>query len=39
MPRKRFSDEQIAFALRKAETGTAVGEICRNWDACRRTAS
>lgn len=29
MPRKRFSDEQIAFALRQAEAGTAVGEICR----------
>lgn len=29
MPRKRFSDEQIAFALRQAETGTAVAEICR----------
>ena len=29
MPKKRFSDEQIAFALRQAETGTTVGEICR----------
>ena len=29
MPRKRFSDEQIAFALRQGETGTAVAEICR----------
>ena len=29
MPKKRFSDEQIAFALRQAEGGTAVGEICR----------
>jgi len=25
MPKKRFSDEQIAFALRKAEPGTTVG--------------
>lgn len=29
MPKKRFSDEQIAFALRQAEAGTTVGEICR----------
>jgi transposase len=29
MKRKRSSDEQIAFALRQAESGTAVEEICR----------
>lgn len=29
MKRKRYSDEQIAFALRQAENGTAVEEICR----------
>lgn len=29
MPKKRFTDEQIAFALRQAEGGTPVGEICR----------
>ena len=29
MKRKRYSDEQIAFALRQAEGGTAVEEICR----------
>jgi hypothetical protein len=29
MPKKRFSDEQIAFALMQAEAGTTVGEICR----------
>ena len=29
MPKKRFSEEQIAFALRQAEAGTTVGEICR----------
>jgi putative transposase len=29
MPKKRFSDEQIAFALRQADAGTPVGEICR----------
>ncbi len=29
MKRKRYSDKQIAFALRQAEGGTAVEEICR----------
>lgn len=29
MKRKRYTDEQIAFALRQAESGTAVGKICR----------
>jgi putative transposase len=29
MKQKRYSDEQIAFALRQAESGTAVAEICR----------
>jgi putative transposase len=29
MKRKRYSDEQIAFALRQAESGTSVDEICR----------
>jgi len=29
MPKKRFSEEQIAFALRQAESGTPAGEICR----------
>jgi len=29
MKRKRFSEEQIAFALRQADSGTTVEEICR----------
>jgi putative transposase len=29
MKRKRYTNEQIAFALRQAESGTAVEEICR----------
>ena len=29
MPKKRFTDEQVAFALRQAEADTSVGEICR----------
>ena len=29
MKRKRFTEERIAFALRQAEAGTTVEEICR----------
>ena len=29
MKRKRYADEQIAFALRQAENGTSVEEVCR----------
>ena len=29
MKQKRCTDEQIAFVLRQAESGTAVAEICR----------
>ena len=29
MKKTRFTEEQIAFALRQAETGTQVAEVCR----------
>jgi|TARA_B100001971_G_C18050662_1_gene462678 putative transposase len=29
MKRSRYTEEQIAFALRQAESGTPVGEVCR----------
>ena len=29
MKRTRFSEEQIAFALRQAEAGSSVEEVCR----------
>lgn len=29
MKKKRYTDEQIAFALKQAETGTPVAEVCR----------
>ncbi len=29
MKKSKFTDEQIAFALRQAETGTKVSEVCR----------
>jgi len=29
MKRSKFSEEQIAYALRQAEAGTSVGDVCR----------
>ena len=29
MKRSKFTEAQIAFLLRQAEEGTAVGEVCR----------
>jgi putative transposase len=29
MKRSRYSDEQITYALRQAETGTVVSDVCR----------
>ncbi len=37
MPKKRFSEDQIAFALRQADAGNAVCEICRKMGGRRPT--
>ena len=37
MPKKRFTDGQIAFALRQAEAGTSVGETCRKMGVAEAT--
>ncbi len=29
MKKSKYTEEQIAFALRQAESGTVVGEVCR----------
>jgi putative transposase len=29
MKRSRYSEEQIVFAIRQAEAGTPVGDLCR----------
>jgi putative transposase len=29
MKRSKFSEEQIAYALREADSGTPVGDVCR----------
>jgi putative transposase len=37
MKKSRFTEEQIAFALRQAEGGTAITEICRKLGASEQT--
>lgn len=32
MKKSKFTEEQIAFALRQAESGTRVAEVCRKMD-------
>ena len=37
MKRSRYTEEQIAFALRQAEGGTSVGEVCRKMGISENT--
>jgi len=37
MKKSRFTEEQIAFALRQAETGTAVAEVIRKMGVSEQT--
>jgi putative transposase len=37
MKRKRFTEEQIAFALRQAEGGVPVKEVCRKLQISEQT--
>jgi putative transposase len=37
MKTSKFTGEQIAFALRQAETGTRVAEVCRKLGVCEQT--
>jgi len=37
MKKTRFTDSQIAFALRQAEEGISVGEICRKMGISEQT--
>lgn len=37
MKKSQFSAEQIAFALRQAETGTPVAEVCRKMGIVEQT--
>ena len=37
MKKSKFTEEQIAFALRQQELGTAVDEVCRKMGVCQQT--
>ena len=37
MKKSRFTEEQIAYALKQAELGTAVAEICRKMGVAEAT--
>jgi putative transposase len=37
MKRKRFTEEQIAYALRQAEGGTPIAEVCRKLGVSEQT--
>lgn len=37
MKKSRFTDEQIAFALRQADSGVAAGEVCRKLGISEQT--
>ncbi len=39
MARKGYTEEQIGFALRQAESGTAVTEICRKMGVAQGTST
>lgn len=36
MKKSRFSEEQVTYALRLAESGTPVAEVCRQMGAATR---
>jgi putative transposase len=37
MKQKRFTEEQIAYALRQAESGTPVAEVCHKLGMSEQT--
>jgi putative transposase len=37
MKRSKFSEEQVAYALREADAGTPVGDVCRQLGICEAT--
>lgn len=37
MKKLKFTDQQVAFALQQAETGTPVGEVCRKMGVSQAT--
>jgi putative transposase len=39
MKRSRYSEEKILYALKQAESGTAVGDVCRQMGISEATFS
>jgi putative transposase len=37
MKKTKYTEEQIAFALRQAESGTTMAEVCRKMGICEAT--
>ena len=37
MKRSKFSEEQIVYALRQAESGTPIGDLCRQYGIAEQT--
>jgi putative transposase len=37
MKKSQFTEQQIAFALHQADTGTAIGEVCRKMGISEQT--
>lgn len=37
MKKSRFTEQQIAFALQQAGTGTSIEEVCRKMGICQTT--
>jgi putative transposase len=37
MKRSKYTEEQIAFALRQAESGISVAEVCRKMEVSEKT--
>ena len=37
MKKTKFTEEQISFALKQADTGTSIDEICRKMGICQAT--
>ncbi len=37
MKRSKFSEEQIVYAIRQAESDTPIGDVCRQLDVAEQT--